>query len=128
MVDFDLKKSLEIADELKVFIQENEWGEEAEKLLNESVYAIIRTTFHLEFWMTKYLNLYRDCENHLLPKQIEYSKELQIAQTEKRQNSTIYYKAKLDEVNTMIDLIRGNIREVKKEEGGVYGQTSNNSR
>lgn len=109
-VDFDLMKSLETADELK-----KQGTNEAVKAEKE----IDRLVAHLEFWMKKYFKLYRDCESHLIPKQTEYSKELQIAQTAKRNNSTIYYKAKLEEVNAMLELIRGNIREVKKEESEV---------
>lgn len=52
--DFDLRDNMRLADELEKFVQENEWGEEAEKLLVEAVYAIRRTTYHLEFWLTQH--------------------------------------------------------------------------
>jgi|HigsolmetaAR203D_1030402.scaffolds.fasta_scaffold16133_6 hypothetical protein len=51
--DFDLRDNLRLADELERFVQENEWGREAEELLTSAIFALRRTTRHLDFWLTR---------------------------------------------------------------------------
>jgi len=53
MIDFDLRENMELAKELKIHAKSNECPEHISKLMDKASARLIRTTKHLEFWISK---------------------------------------------------------------------------